>query len=131
MTNHEGLGQSEPLATGAALARYAEQQVEQQNPLFGDPVTRAYVSKLAERLGDDGVVPIGYITANQLLQYDCQTGKDGFTGAPMPSELTGYPPQVYTVLGVAAKAIGEQAFGEEFGAELQRAYDELAGPQQA
>lgn len=99
--------QQEPLATGEMLNRYIDDQIEQQNALLTQPVLQAFARELAARIGE-GVVPLGYVNATDLLTYDCQTGVNGFTGEPMPYRLTRQHPAVYSGLNMAARHIGWQ-----------------------
>ncbi len=69
--------------------------------------------KLADRIGD-GVIPMGFVLATTLLQYDCQTGVDGFTSERMPSSLTGRPPVMYDMFTIRADRLARGAFGDEF-----------------
>ena len=81
---------------------------------------------LAQRISDD-VVPQGYVMATELLTYDCITGKDGFSGKPMPLSVSGYPPIMYDVSKLYLKEFARGAFGDQFSNEIDEIYKQIRG----
>ena len=82
---------------------------------------------LADRLGEYGVVPKGYVMVTTLLEYDCaKTGVNGFTGERMPREVTDMPPIIYGLFREQSISFAKGAFGEEFGAEVEAVYKKIS-----
>jgi hypothetical protein len=82
---------------------------------------------LADRI-EQGVIPMGYVIAGQLLRYDCEvTGVSGFTGEPMPAEVTdGVPPAMYAIFDAfQAPQLARGAFGNEFADQVQAFRDQV------
>jgi hypothetical protein len=127
MSNESSRDRGEPLGTGERLSAHIDEWVAGLNAderrINGFSITMG--KKLAERIGD-GVVPIGYATAIELLTYDCQTGVDGFTGAQLPSDIAGYPPMMYGLFRLSAEQFARGAFGDEFADQVNAVYADVA-----
>jgi hypothetical protein len=79
---------------------------------------------LADKIGEHSkLAPQGFKIAADLGLYDLQEGVDGFTGKPIQSSLVGYPPQIYTLLGMRIADLADATCSEEFAKEV-RAFDE-------
>ena len=57
---------------------------------------------------------MGFLMATELYIYDINSGKDGFTGEPMPADVVGMPPMMNGIVRLVASDIAREAFGEEF-----------------
>jgi hypothetical protein len=89
---------------------------EKHIPLFrGSRFMGDFCAYLGERLAGSPIAPIGFVTAYLLVVEDAKSGKDGFTGNPMPVSLTGQPPMLYNLLMSFQTQIAEAVFGAEFG----------------
>jgi hypothetical protein len=121
---HEGANNDPAMrATGPALRDYLHEHAESTDSLSHFSNTMAGL--LADRLdgSPDGVVPKGYIIATQLLLYDCKdTGKDGFSGEPMPRDVTGQPPMMYGMFQVRSIELAREVFGNSFADEVKKEY---------
>ena len=74
---------------------------------------------LAERLNPE-LAPEGFVLACELALYDLQSGVDRFTQEPIRNGLVGYPPVIYTLLGMKISEIAEAIFPTEFAEAVAR-----------
>lgn len=104
-----------------------EAQIEAGEGQFAEPhpFLRTALRGLAKRLNPE-IVPMGFVMATELYVHDVQTGKDGFTGEPMPSEVTGMPPMMGEIIKMSADNIASEAFGEEFHDGVRTIRQEIA-----
>jgi len=110
--------------TAEAAARLRD--IGRWAPELQDGFTQALCSYLGDRMGSHDIVPAGFAMVFLLVVEDCVRGKDGFTGRPMPHELVGKPPILYSTVAKMQGRIADVVFGEEFG-RLVREELEAAG----
>ncbi len=125
--SHETTGDQPIEATGAVLHSYLEKNAESTDSVAH--FTNTMAGLLANRLNNapDGATPEGYVMATQFLMYDCKdTGKDGFTGEPMPHDVTGQPPMMYGIFQDRSVELASEAFGEPFGDAVKEVYARAA-----
>jgi hypothetical protein len=123
---HEAPNDQPQMATGAVLRAHLNETAASTDSV--SYFTNSMARLLADRLdgSPEGVVPEGYVMATQLLLYDVKdTGKNGFTGEPMPSDLTGLPPMMYGIFQGRSVELAGEAFGEAFGDEVKKVYAEI------
>lgn len=90
-----------------------------------DEVLCRFASFLADRIGSDELVPEGFMITAELALYDLNKGISGFPNKPLPSNLVGYPPQIYALLGMSVPRIAKAVCPEDFAAGVQKFYDEV------
>jgi hypothetical protein len=119
----------ELLGTGEAFSEVLEAKIEAGEGVFEEPhpFLRTALRGLAQRLHPE-VVPMGFVMATELYVYDINTGKDGFTGEPMPSEVTGMPPIMGAAVRLTAAQIAQEAFGQEFADAVSAIQEETRAP---
>ena len=106
----------ELIGTGDRFAEVLEAKIEAKEGAFEEPhpFLRTALRGLAQRLNPE-IVPMGFLMATELYIYDINSGKDGFTGEPMPADVVGMPPIMNGIVRLVANNIAREAFGEEFG----------------
>ena len=107
----------ELLGTSEKFGEVLEAKIETGEGVFKEPnpFLRTALRGLTKRLNGE-FVPMGLVMATELYLYDINTGKDGFTGEPMPSEVTGMPAGVAgMMIRLTTISIATEAFGQEFG----------------
>lgn len=113
---------SELVVTGGQLNTYIDGLIAEGK------ATHAFFTSMARLLAErieGGIVPLGYVMASELLIYDCKTGTNGFTGEPMPPELSGMSDVVYTLFRKKALDYAHDAFGDEFGGQVDQLYADV------
>lgn len=90
-----------------------------------DETTYQFGRFLAERLGNDTILPMGFNMVAELGLYDLQTGIDGFTGEPIRSRLVGNPPMIYGFLRMIVPEIADAVCPEDFAKGVRKMYDEV------
>ena len=123
---HEAPQDQPQLATGDVLRAHLDATAESTDSV--SHFTNSMARLLADRLDGQpgGVVPEGYAMVTQLLLYDCKdTGKNGFTDEPMPSDVTGQPPLMYGLFQDRSVELASEAFGEPFGDAVKKVYSEI------
>lgn len=106
----------ELIGTGDRFAEVLEAKIEAKEGAFEEPhpFLRTALRGLTQRLHPE-IVPKGFLLATELYIYDINSGKDGFTGEPMPADVVGMPPMMNGIVRLVATDIAREAFGEEFG----------------
>jgi hypothetical protein len=115
----------ELLGSGEEFSEVLETRIEAGEGMFEEPhpFLRTALRGLAERL-NHRVIPMGFVLATELYIHDMNTGTNGFTGEPMPSEVTGMPPMMSVAVNMVARNIAQEAFGEEFHSAVVAFHDE-------
>ena len=62
-----------------------------------------FAAYLADRIRNPNLTPQGFALTAQLALYDLGKGVDGFTREPINNGLVGYPPMMYTLLGMQVR----------------------------
>jgi hypothetical protein len=117
----------ELLGTHEKFEEVLEAKIEAGEGVFEEPhpFLRTALRGLTRRLNGE-FVPMGLVMATELYVHDINTGKDGFTGEPMPSEVTGMPAGVTGMMvRMTAGIVAEEAFGQEFGDAVKQVYSEI------
>jgi hypothetical protein len=119
----------ELLGTGQAFSEVLEAKIGDGEGVFEGPhpFLRTALRGLAQRLYPE-VVPLDFVMATELYVYDINTGKDGFTGEPMPREVTNMPPMMGTIVRLTASQIAQEAFGQEFADAVSTIQGEVRAP---
>lgn len=115
-------GEDRLLGTGAQLRAHIDELVDEGKIVTNHPFSVDMGKLLADRI-EQGVVPLGYVIATELLCYDCQQGISGFTGEAMPRSVTGMPPVMYSLFRMEAQRFARGAFGDEFGDQVDQNYE--------
>jgi hypothetical protein len=132
MTNPNEFPTEETLqANGEQLNTYIDGLVAQgseTNPTLSN-FSLTMTRLLANRIGEHGVVPMGYVMATELLCADAgATGVDGFSGEPMPKEVTGQSGLAYSVFKMEADLFARSAFGDEFADAVREVRQSVQNP---
>jgi len=98
---------------GRILREHITRRVAEDNAL--DPFTFRMAELLANRLGDKGVIPSGFVLAAKILVTDCVRGINGYTHEPMPGDLVGLQPFNYGMFELMSADLARDAFGDAFG----------------
>lgn len=117
----------ELLGTSEKFGEVLETKIETGEGVFEKPhpFLRTALRGLTKRLSGE-FVPMGLVMATELYIHDINTGKDGFTGEPMPSEVTGMPAGVAGVMiRHTAGSIATEAFGQGFGDAVTQVYNDV------
>ena len=97
---------------------------------IGDSPAEPHVKEFARLLSDrvhDTLVPVGFITASELLIYDLERGVNGFTNETIESDLVKQSPDVYKSLQDRLPELAEAAFSTEFAEEVGQHLEKLFG----
>jgi hypothetical protein len=106
----------ELIGTSTRFSEVLEAKIEAREGLFEEPhpFLRTALRGLAKRLNPE-IVPMGFLMTTELYIYDINSGKDGFTGEPMPRDVVGMPLGMNGIIRLVASEIASEAFGEDFG----------------
>jgi hypothetical protein len=110
---------------GKAFNQHIDRLVEKDDPMVSHPQFLNMCRLFADRLGEDGLVPTGFITALMLYTYDCEKGVNGFDHTAMPVNVTGFPSAFYRLFERATVHLSRDAFGQEFGENVVTIYRQL------
>lgn len=91
-----------------------------------DPNVVEFSHLLSDRLNPE-LVPMGFVMAGNLMTYDLQTGRDGFTSEPIDSSLVHQSPELYEQLQTRLPALAEFAFSCEFAGEVSQIIEKITG----
>lgn len=83
-------------------------------PELRDQFTTGFCAFVGRRIGEGPIYPTGYILAFTLALADAKCGTDGFTGKPVPRELSGQHPMVYNLVWKMKVFVARATFGDEF-----------------
>jgi hypothetical protein len=118
---------SKLLGTCEGFSSALEAEIKTEAGLFEGtyPVFKTALRGIAERLGCE-FLPLGLVVAAETYLCDVARNEDGFTGKPMPSEVTGIPADLIRIF--VRETMGEVAtlaFGQEFGGAVDQIYRDL------
>jgi hypothetical protein len=84
-----------------------------------------FASYLAARLNPI-LAPVGFNLTTETVLYDLRKGVSGFSDEPIPSNLIGYPTQMYAVLGAfTIPQIVDVVCPKEFAEEVRKVQEEV------
>src|SRR5690349_10972278 len=94
--------EGQPRGTGEKFTEVLEAQIAEGRGIFEDRNTSliAAMRGLAGRL-NGRFVPVGLVMATELYVTDMNRGKDGYTGEPMPPEVTRMAPMGGAIVRIA------------------------------
>lgn len=78
-----------------------------------------YAKFLADRVGSEEIVPLGFAVVAELAIYDLVHGINGFTGERINSSLTGLPPIIYNILSAMTVPIARAAYSDRFAKAIE------------
>jgi hypothetical protein len=108
--------------TGPELKTYVNERIAQSDgtdPELND-CSVAMALLLADRIGEHGVIPEGYLKAVMQLIVDAAEGVDSYTGEPIPDIITKYSPPTIALFSIQAAIFARESFGDAFADELDK-----------
>jgi hypothetical protein len=84
-----------------------------------------YGKGLAEYIGETSLTPQGFLMANHLFLYDIAKGVSGYAHKKLPENLIGYPPQIYTLLGMRTTDIAKAVCPPDFAAKVIKLHNQM------
>lgn len=119
------------LGIGERFSEVLEAQIEAGEGVFAEPhpFLRTACRGIARRIGDREILPMGFAMATELYITDMNRGIDGFTGERMPSDVTGMPPMMASIVRLTIQQLGHSAFGEDFMGAVDAHYEAIRGEQ--
>lgn len=108
-----------------ADARAKLQQIQEFAPYPMDARVARFASFLAERIGDHGLVPEGFMMLTTLALYDLEQGVDGFTGKPLDTGLEHCSEDVHNLLFLNSPNLADIIFPKPFADAYREQFGEM------